>query len=141
MKSKMECRQCREKIDDYIEGRLEADERLSFREHLDSCSKCREHFNIHLLADRIIAEEKNSEPGFYLTDRIMTGIENAKEQPSSPVIRILRPVAVTISVAAAIFAGVVIGSINGKSNKKTVPMELSLMNDRNIESLDVLSAE
>lgn len=139
-RKKMEC-SYRDRIDDYSEGKLGKDEKLSFESHIDSCHECAELVSVQKLADRIIAEEKNSAPGFYLAGRIMSRIEDLERQSGSALIRILRPVVISVSMAAAIFAGVLIGDLSSKPVIKAVPVELTLMNDIAMESVNVLIGE
>lgn len=136
----MDCRNYTDRIDDYLEGKLFKDDRFAFENHLDSCAKCRESVELQRLAERIISQEKNSVSHPYLSGRIMSAIENSGKKADSAIIRILRPVAVTISVAAAIFAGILIGNIPEKAVKVT-PLELTLINDESMESVNVLSQE
>lgn len=138
---KMNCFYYRDKIEDYLEGRLNENERLSFEDHLKSCPACTEMIQVQKIADKIIAEEKKSVPGFYLTGRIMNRIVNSDQQTSSAFFRILKPALITISIAAAVFAGILIGNISSLSNDKRFPVELMLMNDVSIESVNLLIEE
>ncbi|HEX2922295.1 MAG TPA: zf-HC2 domain-containing protein [Bacteroidales bacterium] len=137
----MNCSHCRNIIDDYLEDRLTERERSSFQEHINSCNECSELLKIQELSDRAINAEKNITPGFFLTDRIMSKIESIEDQKEPAIIRILKPALLTVSVAAAIFAGVIIGKIPGSPSGYKVPVELTLINDNEIEFLDVLTID
>jgi predicted anti-sigma-YlaC factor YlaD len=139
--NKMDCSICRDKIDDYREGRLAHGDKLSFEAHLLSCSDCLELLHIQEMADRIIAEEKRIMPDFYLPGRIMQKIGNLEKEPAPVFIRILRPALATIVFATAVVAGVIIGDFSTRTTEKGVPIELSLMNDAELEMINVLAAE
>jgi len=138
---KMDCMPYRELIDDYIEGRLGRAEKLSFENHLRQCPECTDLIRLQKFTDRIIAKEKSIAPGFYFSDKIMARIENSVKDTGSAVVRFLRPVVVTMAVAAAIFAGVMIGNVSAKPEVKVMPVELTLMDDIAMESVNVLSNE
>jgi len=54
----------------------------------------------------------------------------------------LRSAIIATSLAAAIFFGVIMGNIyKPSSSAKAIPVELALINDATIESVDVLSNE
>jgi anti-sigma factor RsiW len=139
----MNCQLCQKELDAYREGRLSDDMRTQVETHLKQCAECAESFSIGLLADRVINQEKLLSPDNYLSARIMARIENAEEtdfRTSSPLIRLLRPVFIMTSMAAAIFAGVLIGNIDKPSVKElSKPIELALIDDVAIESVDILS--
>lgn len=136
----MDCNNCRDMIDDYLEGKLAEAQQSAFESHLQSCSECAELLRVQRLSDSVIKYEKSLSPGFFLTEKIMAGIEKPGES-ETVFTRILRPALLTLSVAAAIFAGVMIGSIYKTSPGYQVPVELTLMNDIQIESLDILASE
>jgi len=72
----------------------------------------------------------------------MTQIENSEIQRVTGLKGFLRPAFIAVSMAAAIFAGVMIGSIPLRSqNNKSLPVELSLIDDTTLESIDLLSLE
>lgn len=137
---KMDCIY-RNRIGYYIEGKPGREEKLSFEDHLAHCPECMELVQLQKMLDGIIDEEKNIAPDPHLSDRIMTRIESSGKETGSTLVRILSPVAVTISVAAAIFAGVLIGNISAKPEVKPVPVELTLMDDIAMESVNILTNE
>jgi predicted anti-sigma-YlaC factor YlaD len=141
MKDKMNCSFCRERIDQYTEGRLGYEDKLSFESHLQTCPECRKILNLQVLTDRIIISEKKAEPGFYLSDKIMAKIGSLEKEKDHPLSRFFKPALATISVAAAIMAGIFIGSIPKRTSGMTAPIELVLMMDTEMESVNVFAAE
>jgi predicted anti-sigma-YlaC factor YlaD len=139
--NKMDCRICREKTDDYREGKLANGDKLSFEEHLLNSPACLELLRMQEMADRIIAVEKSMVPDFYLPARIMQKIGNLEKEPAPVFIRILRPALATIALATAIMAGVIIGDFSAGTTDKEPPIELTLMNDAGLEMINVLTAE
>jgi predicted anti-sigma-YlaC factor YlaD len=138
---KMNCQLYRDRVEEYVEGKLGKEEALSFENHLESCPECAELVRVQKLADRIIGEEKSSTPGFYLSGKIMNRIVASEQERGSALIRFIRPAVITISIAAAIFSGVLIGNISSRPQVKAIPIELTLMNDIAIESVNVLTRE
>lgn len=140
-REKMDCSTFRDRIDEYIEGKTGESGRIFFEQHLKSCSECAQLVRLHELSERVIMHEKSLSPGHFLTERVMARIENAGAEKEAALIRILRPAAAVVSVAAAIFAGVMIGNISRGPSVHQAPIELTLMNDTELESLDVLSMD
>lgn len=139
--TKMDCRYCKERMDDYMEGKLQNTDEATFQAHLHTCPECLELFHLQELTEKIITDEKNIVPDFYLPGKIMAKIDGIKDEPASVLIRVLRPALAAISVAAAIMTGVLIGNISGVTADYRVPVELTLMNDAEMESVNVLAAE
>lgn len=139
--TKMDCRYCKERMDDYMEGKLQKTDEAAFQAHLHTYPECLELFRLQELTEKIITDEKKIVPDFYLTGKIMAKIEGVKDEPDSVLIRVLRPALATISVAAAIMAGVLIGNISGVTADYRMPVELTLLNDAEMESVTVLTAE
>jgi hypothetical protein len=139
----MNCQLCQQELDVYREGRLSDDMRTQVEAHLKQCAECAENLRILSIADSIINKEKEISPDNYLSARIMAKIENAEETGYThtlPFVKILRPVLIMTSMAAAIFAGVLIGNIYNPSVRDTSrPVELALIDDIAIESVDILS--
>jgi predicted anti-sigma-YlaC factor YlaD len=139
----MNCQLCQKELDAYREGRLSGDMRTQVEAHLKLCAECAESYRIESLADSIINQEKAIDPANYLTSRIMARIENPEEtgyRIISPLRRILKPALIITSMAAAIFAGVLIGNIYNPSDRDiSRPVELALIDDAAIESVNILS--
>jgi len=141
----MNCRLCQENLEEYLEGNISPDMMTQVEVHLKECGECNRTFNDYITAEKVIGQEKELTPDPFLTSRIMAEIEKvstiAPKKPVSPV-RVLRPIVITVSAAAAIFFGVVLG--NSLTNTKDVnkaPIELALSNDAVIESVNFLANE
>ena len=141
----MNCQLCQKESDAYRDGNLSADMRAQVEAHLGECEKCAESYKLLTLAYRVIKEERELLSNPFLSTRIMTRIENIETSGYKTVStynRILRPVIIATSLAAAIFFGVIMGNIyKPSSNDEAIPVELALINDATIESVDVLSNE
>jgi anti-sigma factor RsiW len=141
----MNCQLCQEESDKYFEGKLSDDFRIQVESHLEQCTECAESYRIQSIADSIINEEKAISPAVNLTARIMDRIEsmeNTGRKISKPFMRVLQPALIITSMAAAIFIGVLIGNIYKPSGTIiSRPVELSLIDDAAIESVDILSNE
>jgi anti-sigma factor RsiW len=141
----MNCQLCQEESDKYLEGKLSDDFRIQVESHLQQCTECAESYRIQSIADSIINEEKTISPDVNLTARIMDRIEsmeNTGRKISKPFMRVLQPALIITSMAAAIFIGVLIGNIYKPSGTIiSKPVELSLIDDAAIESVDILSNE
>jgi predicted anti-sigma-YlaC factor YlaD len=132
-------------LDAYPGGRLPDDIKTQVEKHLQYCADCAETYNLELLTEKIINQEKLISPDPYLTTRIMAQIEISEttaHKSMSPFTRIIKPALITVSMAAAIFAGVMIGSIYKPSVRVLQrPLELALIDDVAIEAVDILSNE
>lgn len=141
----MNCQLCQKELDAYREGRLPTDTLAQVEIHLEVCKKCAEIYNLQTLAERIINKEKELLPNPFLQTRIMAQIENLETSHYRAIptyIRVLRQAIIATSLAAAIFSGVMMGSIyKPAGNGKATPVELALINDATIESVDFLSNE
>lgn len=139
----MNCQLCQKELDAYHGGRLSDDMRTQVEAHLKLCAECAESFRIELFADSVINKEKVIDPDDNLTSRIMARIENPEETGYRTISlfgRILKPALIMTSMAAAIFAGVLIGNIYTPSDRNmSRPVELALIDDIAIESVDILS--
>jgi predicted anti-sigma-YlaC factor YlaD len=139
----MNCQLCQKELDAYLERRLSDDMKTQVEAHLKQCAECAESYRIEMLTDSVINQEKVICPDNYLTSRIMARIETTEEtgyRPGSPFVRILKPALIMTSMAAAIFVGVLIGNIYKPSvGELSRPLELALIDDVSIESVDILS--
>jgi len=139
----MNCKLCQRELNDYHEGRLPDDRRLKVEDHLGSCKKCASAYQIIRLTDRIIADEKGIQSNPFLSTRVMAAIENLEAPARVPVpvfSRVLKPALVTVSLAAAIFFGVVMGNFTSPVSD-SLPIEMAMMNDIEIESVSMLSVD
>jgi hypothetical protein len=92
----------------------------------------------------IIQEEKKITPDSFLADKVMDIIhkDNARVDEDKVVFMfpsILRKVAYTISVAAAVYIGIVAG--NFYLAEDSLPAEMSYMNDAQIEAVNLFTNE
>ncbi|MDD2358703.1 MAG: hypothetical protein PHX13_12405 [Thiovulaceae bacterium] len=94
----------------------------------------------------VIEDEKMMEPNPFLATRIMSSIEQAEADklrnnlPNRK--KMLNPVLVSISLAAAIILGIITGNLYSpvKPSSK-VPSDFAYMNDAAIESVTLLTNE
>jgi predicted anti-sigma-YlaC factor YlaD len=138
----MNCRLYQKEFDSYLEGRSGPGTKDRIEAHLRECRECREFYRIQLLAEKLITEEKQLKVNPFLSARVMHRIENPESFIQKRVSGILKPALVVLSVAAAIFLGIVMGSIPVLNrDSRPVPLELSLMNDARLESVDMLAID
>jgi len=113
--------------------------------HLNSCEICSGIYRLQILADKVIDQEKELQPDPFLATRILAAIENPEDyiyKPGASFIRVLKPVLVTISMAAAILSGIMLGNLTlPVANREKIPVELALINDDVIESVNTLLNE
>ena len=138
----MNCELCHKEFDGWREDRLTPEMRDQVESHLKECSDCNDYYRVLILTDRVIAGEKELEVNPYLSARVMTAIGNNQAESKVYFPRILRPVLMTVSMAAAVFLGVMMGSIPQRNlNGIELPIELALIDDAGLESIDVLLNE
>ena len=141
----MNCKSCQKELEAFREGSLAPGSRNMVKAHLEGCRECAWIYKLEVFADRVIDQEKDMESNPFLVTRIMAQIEDSETAGirNSPVFRgILRPALLMISVAGALLLGVLIGNIHTPSSGgNEIPVELALMNDAVIESLDMLANE
>lgn len=141
----MNCELCHANLEAYRAGNLSHDLRIQVKEHLKTCTNCVEVFSLLNTVERVILEEKEQVPNPFLSTRIMAAIEIAETytpQNSPAFMRVLKPVAITISLAAALFIGIMIGNFSGSANNSnSIPFELALINDADLEAVSLLSNE
>ena len=141
----MNCQLCQKEFDAYREDKLSGVVRVQVEAHLESCPDCSVSYQLLILANKVMDAEKETQSNPFLVTRIMSGIEEmeSKNRSFQPILtyqRILKPILIGVSLAAAIFSGVVLGStyLSTESDQR-VPVELSYMNDAALESVDLLS--
>jgi len=141
----MNCQLCQKESDAYREGKLPHDLRTQIEAHLEVCEKCQESYNLQILADKVINYEKDLLPNPFISTRIMSSIENLESPGYSRISllgRVLKPALITVSLAAAIFYGILIGNIyQPYGSSRQIPVELSLIDDAAIESVNILTIE
>lgn len=141
----MNCQLCQDELDAFLGGKLPEGTGIQVKDHLKNCSNCSESLHLLKLANQVMAAEREVQSNPFLVTRIMTCIEemelqkeNCQQVPGYQ--KILRPFLVSISLAAAIFAGVLIGStyLSIDSDRK-IPVELSYLDDATLESVELFS--
>jgi predicted anti-sigma-YlaC factor YlaD len=141
----MNCQLCQKELDAYQEGMLPAGTRSQVEAHLGECKECSESFQLVGLANRVMEDEKSMQSNPFLVTRIMANIDKLEQASvayqSFPFYhKVLKPVLIGFSVAAAMFFGVVMGNISMPTQTTTkLPIEMTYMNDIALESVDLLS--
>lgn len=141
----MNCQLCQKEFDAYLEGILPEGIRSQVEVHLGECEVCAESVQLVGLAGKVMEEEKSMQSNPFLVTRIMANIE-ALEQNRKSVLqvpffqKVLRPALVGLSVAAAIFIGIVVGNFDVPAQSANkLPVEMTLMNDMALESVNLFS--
>lgn len=143
----MNCQLCQKESDAYLSGKLPDAARIQVEDHLGVCTDCAESFRLFRIASNVINEEKGIESNPFLVTRIMAGIEETdlrnENSRSTPVYQfLLRSALISGSVAAAIFAGVLVGNIyQPTSSDNMLPVEMAYLNDAALESVELFSNE
>ncbi len=132
-------------MDSYRDGKLTRDMKTQVESHLKECETCSEIYRLQILAEKVINQEKELQTDPFLALRIMANIEsleNSDYKSDRVFKRVLNPILVTISVAAAIFFGIMMGDLSRTAiSRMPIPVELALIDDANIESVNILSIE
>jgi len=141
----MNCQLCQKELDAWRDGKLPGDRKIQVESHLKACETCSGIYRMQLLADKVIDREKELQADPFRVTRIMAGIDNLKDsgyEPANPFIRVLKPALVTASMAAAIFFGIMLGNLSKPVTESvTIPVELALIDDASIESVNILLNE
>lgn len=140
----MNCTICEKRLTDYLEGKLPSYLSDEMQNHLEHCSQCRALLDALRATDQLIREERGTVPSRDLTNQIMnlikpkdkTRITDDKFQ------RILQPILVAASITIAVLGGIRFGNLyNSAKTGKQVPVELALMDDLAMESVNMLTQE
>jgi predicted anti-sigma-YlaC factor YlaD len=141
----MNCQLCQENLEAYQEGRLLSGIMTQVESHLKTCDSCKRIFEIQILANRVISVEKEIEANPFIQTRVMAQIERIDTggiEKAPLVARILRPALIILSLVAAVLFGIMLGNLSRPAgNAGKVPLELALINDASLESVDILSLE
>jgi hypothetical protein len=141
----MNCRLCQENLDAYREASLPVDMMSQLEEHLAECAECQYILREESLLYGLIAGEKNSPSSGVSVQVVMNAVSSGRiELPVSQrgYMSIVRPTLIAASLAAALFAGILIGDLYAlPGNNPGKPDELKMMNDSYIESITELSNE
>lgn len=140
----MNCKTCQDHLDSYLSRNLPPEISSEVESHLGKCESCAAAYRLMLLAGMVIENEKEKVSNPFLKTRIMAAIENIETAPQAApeFSRVLRPVYITAALAAALLYGIVAGNILHPSGKRSaIPVELAMINDAAIESVELLSNE
>ena len=141
----MNCQLCQKELDAYQEGTLPEGIRIQVETHLGECKACAESFQLGSLSKKVMDAEKEIKSNPFLVTRIMACIEELEQNRESyqrvPAYRsVLKPALISVSIAAAIFIGVLVGSIDLPAQSvNKLPVEMTYMNDAALESVDLFS--
>jgi len=141
----MNCQLCQKESDAYHEGKLPEGLRIQVETHLECCQYCSESYQLWAMANEVMEAEKAVASNPFLVTRIMTGIEEMEHEGAARLKipayqRVLKPILISASLAAAIFIGVFVGSTYLPTETgQRIPVELSYMNDAALESVDLYS--
>lgn len=141
----MNCQLCQKELDAYQEGILPEGIRIQVETHLGECKACAESFQLVSLANKVMDAEKEIKSNPFLVTRIMAGIEELEQNQVSyqrvPAYRsVLKPALISVSIAAAIFIGVLVGNIYLPTQLiNKLPVEMTYMNDAALESVELFS--
>jgi len=137
----MNCRTCLKESVGYREKRLSDVMKDMVEAHLATCQACSASYRLETIIDTVIAHEKEMPSNPFLSTRIMGRIETLENNvpvEDSIMKRVFRPAIILSSLAAAIFFGVLIGNISFLPGEP-LPLEMSLINDTEIEWVNFLS--
>ncbi len=141
----MNCVLCQKELDAYREGTLPEGIRIQVETHLRTCKECSESFHLISISSQVIDKEKRTQPNPFLVTRIMAGIEEMEQRHESTRRisanqKVLKPVLISVSIAAAIFIGIMAGNIYLPAQPASnFPVEMLYMNDAALESVDLFS--
>ena len=143
----MNCQQCQQNVDAYLEKRLPENKIAEVKKHLEVCSACSELVLFGEIAEKVITEEKALNVNPYLAVRVMTQINISKLSKKGyksigSFTGFLRPVLIAASISVAVFLGIIEGNqYQSTSISNEISDEIAYINDANLESLDVFINE
>jgi anti-sigma factor RsiW len=137
----MNCELCQKDLEAYHEGKLPEGMKVQVKVHLESCAECAEAYQLISITNMVMNEERNLQSNPFLYTRIIAGIEALDLEHKEPAYRkVLKPALIIVSVAAAVFIGVMTGSIYKPSMPANrIPVEMTYMNDGALESVGLLA--
>jgi len=141
----MNCNLCKQELEAYREGKLPEGIEAQVKAHLEGCKDCAAIYQLESIASKVINKEKAIKSNPFLATRVMAGIEALEQRsingnPIPVYKKVLKPVLVSISVAAAIIIGVLVGNVyQPVSDSNKIPVELTYMNDAALESVDLVA--
>jgi predicted anti-sigma-YlaC factor YlaD len=140
----MNCNLCKQELEAYHDGRLPEGIRAQVKSHLENCRECAAIYQMEIVANKVIVDEKQVQSNPFLSTRVMAEIEALELQSANskkiPVYRLaLKPVLITISIAAALLIGIMAGNIYQPSQQQQIPVELTYMDDAALESVNLVA--
>jgi len=107
----MKCKDENKKMLQYLDGELNIPESLAFEQHLNECESCKSELNQLKLLYALIDEEKQEyTPNPFFANVVVAKISNAKNENLERS-SLRRYITITSLAAAAVFFGIVIGTI------------------------------
>jgi hypothetical protein len=141
----MNCQLCQKEMDGYREGKLPRDMMTQVESHMETCEACSGIYRLQVLAEKVMDQEKELQPDPYIAMRVMTRIDNLEGsgyKPATVYTKVLQPLLVTASMAASIFFGIILGNLSYPvPDREKIPVELALIDDIAIESVNILTNE
>lgn len=140
----MNCSVCENNLNGYLEGKLPTELTKKVINHLKHCESCQQLYKAIRMLDQLIIEEKETSPSPYLTSQVMNLIQrkDIAITGESKFQRILQPLFIAASITVAVLVGNRFGNLyNSAKTEKQVPVELALMDDLAMESVNMLTQE
>lgn len=143
----MNCSTCQENMSGYLSEKLSEDLMNSVQKHLEVCYACNAVYSAQMLTDKVIESEVSVQSNPFLSTRIMAEIDKQSMEVKRNVFsnvfqKMLQPALITLSLAAAVIIGIVVGQIYLSSDvNRSIPEELVYLDDASIESLSLLVTE
>jgi predicted anti-sigma-YlaC factor YlaD len=140
----MNCSICEIYLADYLDGILPPDLIHEVQNHLEDCVNCKLLYDALLSTNQLIAEEKGVIPSSGLTDRVMVLVQQRNRIVAAETNQpgIFQPLLIAASITIAVLAGIRVGNLYYTTRPaKQVPVELSLMDDFSMESVDMITRD
>jgi len=97
----MDCRDIREKLDDYLEGELSPEEKGLVEEHLGACQECTLSLSELQKTVQHVRSLEEVEPPPWLTKKVMEEIRSGEEEPSRFLHKLFYPLYIKLPIEAA----------------------------------------
>jgi hypothetical protein len=120
---------------------------IQLKAHLNSCPGCAESYTLYLTALKVIDEERQVTSNPFLATRIMAAIEDLEKDAKNVEYlpawkRILQPALLSVSILVAVGVGILAGgALSPSTENNYLPVELTYLNDADLELTDFLSLE
>jgi anti-sigma factor RsiW len=142
----MNCNLCQQEIIAYHEGRLPEGTKAQVEMHLKDCIQCNEELSLISVAEKTIVTEKTIEFNPFLSTRVMAAVEEIERKQTIPAYqRVLKPALITLSIAIAMFVGILAGNLYQShtlvQSNSEIPTELASLDDASLESINMFVNE